>query len=186
MEPIVVLRKAVDQTGRIVAGVTSDQLSGPTPCPEWDTRALLNHTIGGVEMFDDATQTKPFTGSMFANDNVGDDPGAVVRATSQGAAGHVGAARCPGEDLDDAIRRGTRRHGRRVRDARVVPARLGCRRASGQQVEFDPDVTATAAATAEMMPAEQVRVPGVFAAEANCPPDASAEDQLAAFLGRQL
>ena len=35
-----------------------------------------------------------------------------------------------------------------------------------------------------MMPAEQVRVPGVFAAEANCPPDASAEDQLAAFLGR--
>ncbi len=54
MDPVSVLRKAVDQTGRIVAGVKPDQLAGPTPCAEWDTRALLNHTIGVVEMFDDA------------------------------------------------------------------------------------------------------------------------------------
>jgi uncharacterized protein (TIGR03086 family) len=76
MDSISALRKAVDQTGRIVAGVKPDQLAGPTPCTDWDTRALLNHTIGAVEMFDDAMQTKPFTGSTFANDNVGDDPGA--------------------------------------------------------------------------------------------------------------
>src|SRR4029079_7477403 len=76
MEPISILRKAVDQTGRIVAGVKPDQLSGSTPCAEWDPRALLNHTIGAVEMFDDAAHTKPFNGSIFANDNVGADPGA--------------------------------------------------------------------------------------------------------------
>jgi hypothetical protein len=37
-----------------------------------------------------------------------------------------------------------------------------------------------------VMPAEQVRVAGVFGAEGNCPPDASAADRLAAFLGRPL
>src|SRR5437763_15994652 len=60
MDPISVLRNAVDQTGRIVAGVKPDQLSGSTPCAEWDTHALLNHTIAAVEMFDTAAQTKPF------------------------------------------------------------------------------------------------------------------------------
>src|SRR5207244_156316 len=84
MDPINVLRKAVDQTGRIVAGVKPNQLAGSTPCAEWDTRALLNHTIAAVEMFDNAAQTKPFNPSIFADDNVGDDPSASYerRATA--------------------------------------------------------------------------------------------------------
>src|SRR5260370_2650041 len=76
MDPISVLHKAVDQTGRIVAGVKPEQFSGSTPCAEGATRALLNHTIAAVEMFDNAAQTKPFNPSIFADDNVGDDPGA--------------------------------------------------------------------------------------------------------------
>ena len=83
MDPITVLGKAVDQTGRIVAGVKPDQLSAPTPCADWDVRALLNHTIGVVEMFDDAAQTKPFNGEIFAKDNVGDDPGASYASRAQ-------------------------------------------------------------------------------------------------------
>jgi uncharacterized protein (TIGR03086 family) len=59
-------------------------------------------------------------------------------------------------------------------------------RASGQQIDFDADVTEAANATARAVPAEQVRVDGVFGAEGSCPPDASAEDRLAAFLGRPL
>lgn len=58
--------------------------------------------------------------------------------------------------------------------------------ASGQQIDFDTDVTETAAATAKPMPAEQVRVPGVFGDEGTCPPESSAEDRLAAFLGRPI
>lgn len=186
MDPISVLRKAVDQTGRIVAGVKPDQLSRPTPCADWDTRALLNHTIGVVEMFDDAVQTKPFTGSMFANDNVGDDPGASYET-------RAAVLRSTLAQPDVLDRPWTMPFGE-------VPGVVGAgfatlelfqhgwdvARASGQQIDFDSDVTETAAATAQLMPAEQVRVDGVFGAEGSCPPGASAEDELAAFLGRPL
>src|SRR4051812_12937533 len=186
MEPISVLRKAVDQTGQIVAGVKQDQLARPTPCADWDTRALLNHTIGVVEMFDDAVQTKPFNGSMFANDNVGDDPGAsyeqraaVLRDTLAQPGVLDRTWTMPFGEVPGAVGAGFAflelfQHGWDVA------------RASGQQIDFDADVTETANAAAQMMPAEQVRVSGVFGAEGDCPPGASAADRLATFLGRAL
>jgi len=57
---------------------------------------------------------------------------------------------------------------------------------SGQQPDFDPEITEAAFATARMSPAEQVRVPGVLGPEVSCPPDAPAHDRLAAFLGRTV
>src|SRR5206468_2390561 len=74
MDPIETFTRAVDQTGRIVAAVTPDQLGKPTPCADWDVRALLNHTISGVYMFDDAAQEKDFDTSRFTKDLVGTDP----------------------------------------------------------------------------------------------------------------
>jgi len=186
MDPISVLRKAVDQTGRIVAGVKPDQLLGSTPCADWDTRALLNHTIGVVEMFDDAAQTKPFNGSIFANDNVGEDPGASYEQRAS-------ILRDTLSQTDVLDRTWTMPFGE-------VPGVVGAgfatlelfqhgwdvARASGQHIDFDANVTEAANTTAQMMPAEQVRVDGVFGQEGTSPPDASAEDQLAAFLGRPL
>ena len=186
MDPISVLRKAVDQTGRIVAGVKPDQLAGPTPCADWDTRALLNHTIGVVEMFDDAAHTKPFTGSMFANDNVGDDPGMSYETRAAGLRETLAQAdvldrtwTMPFGEIPGAIGAG-------FATLELFQHGWDVARASGQQIAFDPDVTETANATAQLMPSEQVRIDGVFGAEGTCPPDATAEDRLAAFLGRPL
>lgn len=186
MDPISVLRRAVDQTGRIVAGVKPDQFSASTPCTEWVVRELLNHTIGVVEMFDDAAQTKPFNGSIFANDNVGDDPGASYE--TRAAVLHDTLSKpnviertwtMPFGEVPGAVGAG-------FATLELFQHGWDVARASGQQVDFDPEVTATANATAQMMPAEQVRVAGVFGTEGGCPPDASAEDRLAAFLGRAL
>lgn len=33
------------EAARITAGVTPGQMTGPTPCPEFDTRALTNHLV---------------------------------------------------------------------------------------------------------------------------------------------
>ena len=40
-------RRALAATGRIVNGITDDQLHAPTPCAEYDVQALLDHLIGG-------------------------------------------------------------------------------------------------------------------------------------------
>ena len=40
-----VLSRAFDQAERVIASMPSDQLTRPTPCTEWDVRALLSHLV---------------------------------------------------------------------------------------------------------------------------------------------
>src|SRR6478736_4836886 len=40
-------RAALDATREVVAGINDDQWSRPTPCADWDVRALLNHVVAG-------------------------------------------------------------------------------------------------------------------------------------------
>jgi uncharacterized protein (TIGR03086 family) len=39
------MASAIAELSRVVTGVRADQLGDPTPCPDWDVRALLNHII---------------------------------------------------------------------------------------------------------------------------------------------
>jgi uncharacterized protein (TIGR03086 family) len=59
-------------------------------------------------------------------------------------------------------------------------------KATGQQFAFDPELAEAAMATAQLMPADQVRQPGVFANAVDCAPSLPVHDRLAAFLGRRL
>ncbi len=38
-------------TGRIVAGITTDQWATPSPCEGWSVREVLNHVVGGMRIF---------------------------------------------------------------------------------------------------------------------------------------
>jgi uncharacterized protein (TIGR03086 family) len=40
-------RDALAATRAVVVGITDDQWTQPTPCAEWDVRALLNHVVAG-------------------------------------------------------------------------------------------------------------------------------------------
>ncbi len=37
------LRTALDAAGELIAGITPEQWSRPTPCTDWDVRALVTH-----------------------------------------------------------------------------------------------------------------------------------------------
>ncbi len=39
--------QSLDATARLIDGVSPDHLSLPTPCVDWDVRALLTHLVGG-------------------------------------------------------------------------------------------------------------------------------------------
>lgn len=186
MDAIDAFAKAVDQTGRIVAGVKPDQLGDPTPCSDWDVRALLNHTIGGVYMFDDAAQGKEPNEAMFGQDLVGGDP---ADAYEQGAAKLKQTVRKPGV-LDGAW---TMPFGATpgqiaigIATVETVIHGWDVAKATRQNADFDPELTEAAMAAARMFPPDIARAPGVFGPEVDCPPDAPAHDRLAAFLGRRV
>src|SRR5690242_1159986 len=47
-DPREVYRRARAQTAGIIASVRPEQLGLPTPCAEYDVRALMNHIVGGT------------------------------------------------------------------------------------------------------------------------------------------
>jgi len=188
MDAIAVYKKAVDQTGRIVGAVKPNQFGDATPCDDWDVRALLNHTIAVAKAFGDAAGGKPFDFSLFAEgvDNVGSDPGSAyddAAKTIHSALASPGVLdgnwHMPFGEVPASIAIGfctleLSQHGWDVA------------RATGQKVDFDPEVGEVAMATAQAAPAEQVRVPGVFGQASDCPESAPLQDRIAAFLGRKV
>jgi uncharacterized protein (TIGR03086 family) len=186
MDQIETFLQAIDQTGRIVAAVTPDQLSKPTPCADWDVRGLLNHTIAGVHMFDDAAQEKAFDMSRFEKDLVGTDPADNYQ---QGVAKLEKTVRQPDVlDRTWGMPFGPTPGQFAISAATVENLQHGwdIARATGQDAEFDPELTEAAIQAAQLFPADMVRREGVFGPEAACGPDAPAEDRLAAFLGREV
>jgi uncharacterized protein (TIGR03086 family) len=186
MDPISVFQRAVDQTGQIVASVKPDQLGASTPCSDWDVRALLNHTIAAVQAFDTAARGAPFDGSVFGRDNVGEDAAAAYEAS----AGNLRDALAKPGVIDAMWEMpfGSVPGMMAASFATLELAQHGwdVARATGQQPDFDAEVTETALAAARMAHAEQVRVAGVFGPEAECPAGAPPHDQLAAFVGRKV
>jgi uncharacterized protein (TIGR03086 family) len=47
MDPLVAHQRAQATFAGVLVNVTSDQLSLPTPCDEWDVQALIEHVIAG-------------------------------------------------------------------------------------------------------------------------------------------
>jgi uncharacterized protein (TIGR03086 family) len=82
-------RRTVENWQRILDNVTDDQWDDPTPCTEWNVRALVNHVV--VEQL----WTRPLlegstideVGDRFDGDVLGDDPITRGRETSADAAG---------------------------------------------------------------------------------------------------
>lgn len=74
MDPIQRIENATAFAGEKVKAVTKDDLGNPTPCAEFDVRALLNHMIGGLQML--KTAAEGGEAKMPEGDQFGDDPGA--------------------------------------------------------------------------------------------------------------
>ena len=47
MDPLVAHQRAQDTFALVLGHVTSEQLASPTPCDEWDVKALIDHVIAG-------------------------------------------------------------------------------------------------------------------------------------------
>src|SRR5687767_6117742 len=72
------LERQLPKTDAVVANISSDQLSLPTPCTEWNVEKVLDHLIGGCITMGSAARGEK-SGAIGESGNVGDDHVASFR-----------------------------------------------------------------------------------------------------------
>jgi uncharacterized protein (TIGR03086 family) len=170
----------------LVAAIGSDQWTAPTPCPDWDVRALLGHLVGGNVVFAAALRGVPLAEARqaLAGDPLGADP---VTAYAQAAAEVSAAFELPGVlDRPVTIPFGTvpGSVALHLRIAEALVHGWDLARATGRTVSFPDDVVEQEIAFTRqalpMIPPE--RTP--FAPSRPVAGDAAPLDRLVSLLGR--
>jgi uncharacterized protein (TIGR03086 family) len=177
------LDQAFDHAHKVIGGIRSDQLSDPTPCSEWDVRALLAHTIGVVTNIGAraAGETPAGPPDDF---ELGDDPALQFRTAADAT---LAAWRAPGA-LDRSLEWGAGpTPGRVLAGINLIDTAThtwDLAQATGQDPAVDESCAQLALDAARVTIVDEIR-PGRFGPAVAVPADARVLDQLVAFLGRQ-
>ena len=189
MDNVELLQRSVDATKRLVDNITPDQLGNSTPCAEWTVRDLINHIAGGATMFaisaEEGSVSDEEVGRLTTGDNLGADyQGAFDTATARA----MTAFRQPGV-LEKMVKLpfGEMPAGVALSIAvfDVTTHGVDLARATGQRLD-DTELLEDALTIGQRMIGPEMRQPGLFDPEAAAASDASSEDRLLAFAGRQL
>lgn len=178
------LGRAIDETGRLVAGVAPDQWELPTPCTEWNVRTLVGHLVRGNQNSAAVALGEPRQPDPIAD--LGGDPIAAYRQSAQELK-HAWADRSlleraypgpfgmiPGPVL------------LQLRLADNITHGWDLARATGQTPRYDEDVVETALTFTRQNLGGERRPGGPFAPPVDVSPDRPAIDRLAAFMGRRV
>ncbi len=195
MDIIRLHEQAMDEAARLIDGVRPDQMSLPTPCSDWDVRALLAHLVGGnaryaavaegKPMGRGPAEGKPMGRGPVAADLLGDDPAAAYRrsAVMVTAAWRDPALLDQQFELPIGVLPGSAAIDLHL--VETVAHAWDLAKATGQRLAFDPDIVRAATRFVQAGgPGE--RSPGAaFAAPVQVADNLPELDRLAAFLGRR-
>ena len=189
MDPIENCQRAVNGARALINTLTPADLATPTPCTEWDVKALVNHMVGVCTGFTRAlggTVPAPPGTASGDDDLVGNEPAAAYDRVADAV---MQAWRAPGA-LDRTVKLALGEMPGRQAAAILVADQLvhtwDLAKAIGRPHGIDEDL---ARATYEMMrqnltPELRQRT-GAFGPEVECPESAPIQDRLAAFAGRR-
>ncbi len=174
------LTVAVDGFGNRLALVRDEDWVRPTPCTEWDVRALVNHVVGANVRYVMLLNGAPLgdVEATRAVDHLGDDPTAAFEAT---AAEMIACFREPASFERTFRHAAGERDGRELLVMRVYDIGVhtwDLARAVGADERIDDDVVEIALT----MVTAAVPAPPTGDAEA---PNSSAQDKLLVRSGRQ-
>lgn len=101
MDAVEAFRKAVAQFDLSIANVPNDAWDAPTPCSEWDIRALVNHVVGECAWVPPLLGGKTMAdiGDQLSGDLLGDDAPAAWHQAARAAL----AALAPDDVLDRTV-----------------------------------------------------------------------------------
>jgi len=174
------LERALDQAGTVIARTRADQASSPTPCTDFDVRALVNHLVYDVQIFA-AGVSGGERGSPNANLIGNDWSGAYDAARTS----LLDAWRRKGVDGTVKTRMGefpaTWAVGQHLADVAVHAWDLAV--ATHQSTKLDPEVARVALEWARAALKPEYRGQA-FGAEVEVPENAPIYERLAGFFGR--
>ena len=185
MDEISLLSSVMEKTGDVVAAVTDDQRDRPTPCPDYDVAALIDHIVGWVQAFEAGANCREPEGDPSAY-RAGDDPAGEFRAAADGL---VAAWRDHGIDRKVRMASGGEIDGRMSFDMTLMEYAVhgwDLAVATGQPVPYTEAEAAAVLERAEVTLPPQYRGEGMPFGDIVAVPDtAPAVDRLVAFLGRR-
>ncbi|GAA2878741.1 TIGR03086 family metal-binding protein [Nonomuraea rubra] len=174
-EILPLMRRAAGSTTELVRAIGDDRLGLPTPCAEYDVKALLNHMEWGASLFESVAAGGPFVPPK--QEYTGDFPERAGRMLAvyerpeawegvSEAMGGLPRAVLANMALTDLVAHG-----------------WDLSRATGLDWEVDEETAALLLAFAAKM-APRGREQGAFGAEVPVPDDAPALDRFLGLIGR--
>lgn len=189
-DPRPLLERATAQFAALVADTAPGQLEDPTPCTEFDVRALISHTLGNTRVYTRFADGGAVTEETGSTADVPDDGWADACA----AAGErlVAASRALSEEaLERKVDLGFATMS--MRDAlgaivmELAAHTWDLREALGRPAELAPEPAEFALSYAHRtLPPERRGAPVPFEPVRPAPEDADAYGKLAAWLGRTV
>jgi len=176
------LTETFDHTEDVLRGVRADHLDQPTPCPDWDVRALVTHFVGVVVNMGRGARGEALLPPDEAF-TVGEDLAGQFRAEAdrtldawrgQGLQGEVDVGAGP---MPASLAIG-------VNLVDTTTHTWDVARATGQPADVPDDLASTVLEVAEGFVPQVREVVGI-APPVPVPDDASPTDRLVAFMGRQ-
>jgi uncharacterized protein (TIGR03086 family) len=178
-------RRATAAFGEHLHAVPAERWGAPTPCTQWDVRALVNHLVSEKRWLPPllAGATIAEVGDRFEGDLLGDDPKAIwhdaakeaVAAMQEGGAMertvHLSFGDFPGREYGMQIFADTLIHG------------WDLARAIGDDERMDPELVEACASWFAAVE-DAYRAGGAIAERPQVPADAGAQTRLLAMFGR--
>lgn len=178
-------QRATESFGARVHAIRADQWASPTPCDEWDVRALVNHLVYESRWMPPllAGSTIDEVGDRFEGDLLGDDgkaawddsaANAVAAVHEQGAMEqtvHLSFGDCPANEYTMQVFADLLVHG------------WDLARAIGADDRLDPELVEACASWFTAME-EPYRAGGAIGPRVEVPPGADAQARLLAQFGR--
>ena len=180
MDPLVAHQRAQDTFAHVLVNVTSDQLSLPTPCAEWDVKALIDHVIAGNQrvVARAGGQVEPLP----------EDHRAAYRASAKAAQETFAAPQALTRTYQLPIGELPGTAFIQLRTSDLLTHAWDLAIATRQPTDLDPELAEYVLAfSKQMMSRPGLRGDGrPFGQEQPCGNERPAADRVAAFLGREL
>ena len=189
--PLELLAMATGRAQAVMSGVAPAQLDDATPCAEWDVCALMNHMLGGLEMTAGCMAgSPPAQNPMEAESSLTGqrDASALANAYRTEAERLLEMAHEPGALEREVPSPFGEMPAARFVVGTVLDQTIHCwdlAKATGQDTDLPAELVEYAMPILVGGFAEGGRAMGVVGPAVEVPADASAQDKLIAFMGRQ-